>query len=221
MPTMRGHVYTRVSANPGPPEQDSRTHKSLPPIPRTQRGVFHSVLPFHIITDSGQWSIIRDRCLEYKNAHFSGRPFALRLSVVLVSGVFAVNIIFMLFSIIFSRTQGYAVGTLISGSCATVKSADTGLHLLINILSTVILFGSSVFMQILGSPTRRDIDKAHARRRQLDVGVTSLRNLFGIGRRRAILWVILALTALPVHLLYVLFSRIHMFIKSLIVLNKV
>jgi hypothetical protein len=178
------------------PKPSHRTPRSTTSWPRWQQG-----------------NAIRNRFLAFKNAHFSGRPFSLRLALVVVGSVFTANILFMLVALIFSKMNGHPLGTLISGDCDAVKSADTWLHLLINILSTLILFGSSVFMQLLGSPTRRDIDRAHAQRRQLDVGVTSFRNLFGISKRRVILWVILALSALPVHLLYVPCSTFHFFIQ--------
>jgi hypothetical protein len=168
-----------------------------------------------------KWNPICNRFLAFKNAHFSGRPFSLRLAFVLVGSVFTVNIIFTLVAILFSKSNGHPLGTLISGDCHAVKSAETWLHLLINILSTLILLGSSVFMQLLGSPTRSDIDRAHAQHRQLDIGVTSFRNLFGISKLRVVLWAILALSALPVHLLYVRFLTFHLFIQSLIVLSVI
>ncbi|KAK2765090.1 hypothetical protein FQN54_008789 [Arachnomyces sp. PD_36] len=47
-----------------------------------------------------------------------------------------------------------------------------GLHLVINVLSTVILAATNYCMQCLGAPARADIDKAHAQRRWLEIAST-------------------------------------------------
>ncbi|KAK5124153.1 hypothetical protein LTR85_001856 [Meristemomyces frigidus] len=57
-------------------------------------------------------------------------------------------------------------------------------------------------MQCLCSPTRQEIDKAHARGDWMDVGVASVRNIFKISWRRSLLWWLLALSSVPIHLLY-------------------
>lgn len=95
------------------------------------------------------------------------------------------------------------IGTLYKGSCAQAKSLNTWLQLVVNILCTVLLGASNYCMQCLTSPTRAEIDKAHGRKRLLRIGVPSLRNLRFIGGYRAVLWVCLGLSALPLHFLYV------------------
>ena len=57
-------------------------------------------------------------------------------------------------------------------------------------------------MQCLTSPTRDEIDKAHARHDWLDIGVPGLRNLRRISWDRVGLWWLLALSGIPLHLLY-------------------
>ena len=52
-------------------------------------------------------------------------------------------------------------------------------------------------MQCLGSPTRDEIDKAHAKGRWLDIGVPTMRNLLNINAKRTVLWVLLALSSAP------------------------
>ena len=94
------------------------------------------------------------------------------------------------------------IGTLYKGSCARAKSLNTWLQLVINILCTVLLGASNYCMQCLTSPTRNEIDQAHRRKRLLRVGVPSLRNLRFVSGYRAILWVCLGLSALPLHFLY-------------------
>lgn len=57
-------------------------------------------------------------------------------------------------------------------------------------------------MQCLSSPTRNEIDNAHAQGVWLDVGVPSLRNLRRLSTTRVVLWYLLAISSIPLHLLY-------------------
>jgi hypothetical protein len=90
---------------------------------------------------------------------------------------------------------------LYEGSCDTSGRLNTGLHLLINALSTILLSASNYSMQTLSAPTRKDTDKAHAEERWLDIGLLSVRNLRSVSKSRAILWCVLGVTSLPLHLL--------------------
>ncbi|KAK5052655.1 hypothetical protein LTR84_002520 [Exophiala bonariae] len=94
------------------------------------------------------------------------------------------------------------IGTLYTGDCDLVKHWDTGLHVLINVLSTTLLAASNFTMQCLRSPTRTEVDYAHARGRSLAIGVPSIRNLAYMKRRKALLWAALAFSSLPLHLLW-------------------
>ena len=102
-----------------------------------------------------------------------------------------------------ARNPGHGgLANIQEGSCSESDRLDFWLHLLINALSTVLLAASNYCMQCLSSPTRKDIDKAHAQHRWLDIGVQSLRNLGSISRYRLCLWWLLALSSIPLHLLY-------------------
>ncbi|KAG0635408.1 hypothetical protein HOY80DRAFT_910725, partial [Tuber brumale] len=94
------------------------------------------------------------------------------------------------------------VGTLYSGSCDKSRTIGMWMHLGINILSTILLSGSNYTQQCLAAPTRSEIDAAHARRRWMDIGVPSVRNLFRIKRERTLLWIAIGITSIPLHLLY-------------------
>jgi len=94
------------------------------------------------------------------------------------------------------------IGTLYSGSCDKSKKIGLWLHLLINALSTLLLSGSNYTQQCLAAPTRSEIDAAHAKRRWMDIGVPSVRNLFRIKAERMLLWIVIGLTSIPLHLLY-------------------
>ncbi|PUU76459.1 hypothetical protein B9Z19DRAFT_1194722 [Tuber borchii] len=94
------------------------------------------------------------------------------------------------------------IGTLYSGSCDKSRTIGLWLHLGINALSTLLLSGSNYTQQCLAAPTRSEIDAAHARRRWMDIGVPSIRNLFKIKVERTFLWIAIGITSIPLHLLY-------------------
>ncbi|KXX74328.1 hypothetical protein MMYC01_209950 [Madurella mycetomatis] len=88
-------------------------------------------------------------------------------------------------------------------SCSAAKNINTGVHVAINAISTILLGGSNYCMQFLSAPTREQIDKAHRKSRWVDIGVPSLRNLFSaVSWGNAIIWVLLSLSSLPLHLFY-------------------
>lgn len=93
-------------------------------------------------------------------------------------------------------------GTIQHGNCNQTKKFSLWLHLAINVLGTALLGASNYTMQCLSSPTRQEIDKAHAKNEWCDIGVPSVRNLRRITWKRIILWWLLAITSFPLHLLY-------------------
>ncbi|KAI8412443.1 hypothetical protein FOFC_05700 [Fusarium oxysporum] len=76
------------------------------------------------------------------------------------------------------------------GSCSTSHTLSVVIHLLINIFGSILLAASNYGMQCLTAPTRADIDKAHARKQWMDIGILSFRNLRMVFRMRAILWLL-------------------------------
>jgi hypothetical protein len=78
---------------------------------------------------------------------------------------------------------------------------SSAIHIAVNALSTILLAVSNYTMQVLSSPTREDIDKAHAKHEHLDIGVLSVRNLTRIPRRRLLLFLLMGLSSIPIHLL--------------------
>lgn len=96
------------------------------------------------------------------------------------------------------RTKG-EITAFHTGSCSTIQKLDTGLHVVINVLSTLLLGASNLCMQLLVAPTRREIDKAHKRYVWLDIGVPSVRNLRYISRERLVVCVILGISSVPLH----------------------
>lgn len=100
----------------------------------------------------------------------------------------------------YERTQDGIV-ELFRGNCSVVKRADTGAHVVINILGTLLLSASNLTLQLLVAPTREEVDKAHARGDWFDIGVPSYRNLKGISKLKTTLWCLLGLSSIPIHFL--------------------
>ena len=94
------------------------------------------------------------------------------------------------------------VGTILDGSCSETKKLANWTHLGINFLSTLLLGASNYTMQCLSSPTREDIDRAHSQNIWLNIGTPSIRNLLRISRSRMLLWWLVAISSIPLHLMY-------------------
>jgi hypothetical protein len=52
------------------------------------------------------------------------------------------------------------------------------------------------------TPTREEVDKAHARGHWLDIGAMSMKNVFAISRKRLFLWVLLGISSPFLQFLY-------------------
>lgn len=103
-----------------------------------------------------------------------------------------------------TRDRGFENGFAVpmSGMADEMSWWSSAIHIVINALSTLLLAASNYTMQVLSSPTRKDIDKAHAKHEHLDIGVLSIRNLGRIPKRRLFLFLIMGLSSIPVHLFY-------------------
>jgi hypothetical protein len=131
------------------------------------------------------------------------RTLLLWLSIAVV--IFVANLVFSVWAylrapnddeILLSNRNLYA-----SSNCSKARSLNSGLHVVINILSTLLLSGTNYCMQCLLAPTRQEVNKAHAKNAWVDIGVLSLRNLRHISKLRVALWFLLCLSSLSFHLL--------------------
>lgn len=114
-------------------------------------------------------------------------------------------LVFILFCISLSRQDDHSrLGTaqVYRGLCKDTSRLSTVLHLALNIISTGILASSNFFMQIVTSPSRPEIDQAHAYLKSLDIGFQSLRNMSSLSYFKRILWLLLFLTSVPIHLFF-------------------
>ena len=100
----------------------------------------------------------------------------------------------------FGITAG--IGTFQHGNCSRSSKLGFWIHLVINFLSTALLGASNYTMQCLSSPTRAEVDKAHANGSWLDIGLPSLTNIFKVARCRKTIWWVLVCTTIPLHLLW-------------------
>ncbi|KAK2597351.1 hypothetical protein QQS21_006048 [Conoideocrella luteorostrata] len=131
----------------------------------------------------------------------SRRSRALMAQILAIGLVLVTNVTTSIFAIVKYGSQD-GVGLVYKGDCDTVKRLSLWTHLVINLLGTAMLSASNYCMQLQASPTRENINKAHAQGRWLDIGIPSLRNLWYIGWRRVLIWLLLAASSVPIHLLY-------------------
>ena len=130
-----------------------------------------------------------------------------RFGVLWCAGVGAlvliINLILTIWAVAkFGAYNNHGLGTFYNGSCKRTASLTFWIHLVINVLSTLLLGASNYSMQCLSSPTRNEVDKAHKQGIWLDIGVPSVRNLRRLSRTRIVLWWLLAISSIPLHLLY-------------------
>ena len=57
-------------------------------------------------------------------------------------------------------------------------------------------------MQVLNSPTRPEVDTAHAAKRYLEIGVLSIPNIIYLSWFKRISWATFVLSSVPIHLLF-------------------
>lgn len=131
---------------------------------------------------------------------FSGWRGGFLAAIIATAVVLLINVIL---AIVATAKWGSkdGVATAYTGDCDTAARSTTIVHLFINILSSLLLGGSNYCMQRLVAPTRKEIDNAHAKKKWLDIGVPSIRNLSSLKRSRVALWFLLGVTSLPLHLL--------------------
>ncbi|ESZ94917.1 hypothetical protein SBOR_4709 [Sclerotinia borealis F-4128] len=113
----------------------------------------------------------------------------------------SVLVIYIVFTIWASQRSGDStyIGTIYEGDCSTVNATNLGLHILINVITMAISIASACALYFLSSPTRKEIDEAHARGRSFDIGVLSLRNLRSL--KKKVMFGLLILSSLPIHFL--------------------
>lgn len=133
--------------------------------------------------------------------HLSG--WKIGVSVCAATAVFVclLNITLTLWAVINHKVED-GLSYLYTGSCQEVATMSLWIHLGINAMSTMLLSASNYTMQVISSPTRKEVDKAHARTKWLDIGIPSTRNLRAISWTRVVMWAVLGMSSIPLHLMY-------------------
>ncbi|KAJ9604505.1 hypothetical protein H2200_011341 [Cladophialophora chaetospira] len=104
---------------------------------------------------------------------------------------------------------------MMGGNCKKVETKDTWVHLGLNVVATALLASSNYCMQLLSSPSRSEVNKAHAKQKWLDIGIASVRNLRFLRKKKIVLWWILGISSVPLHLVLVT-SENDVFLTQLI-----
>lgn len=147
---------------------------------------------------------MKDRFFDFWKGWRTGIAFC----IVISSVVLVLNVVLATLAQL-NKTRNFAgvvvqdgLSTFHEGSCETTKNISFVTHLFINILSTILLQCSNHCMQILASPTRDEIDAAHRKQKWLRIGVPNFQNLAHVDWKRTVLCIMLAVTSLPLHLLW-------------------
>lgn len=101
-----------------------------------------------------------------------------------------------------NETESFTINYFFyTGACQTTRTLNLVIHLGLNVAATLV-FSSSIFvMQVLNSPTRAEVDAAHAKGKYVEIGVPSLSNVFALSKFKAVAWIVLVVFSLPVHML--------------------
>ena len=142
-----------------------------------------------------------ERHLQTRIRKFNGYHFGVLCCAWSSGAVLVLNVIVTVWAARQFGTVG-GLGTLQDGNCKESSILGFWIHLIINILSTILLGASNYTMQCLGSPTRHEVDEAHSKGSWLDVGVPSVRNIRKVSRYRQILWWLLTMSTIPLQLLW-------------------
>ncbi|KAI1326475.1 hypothetical protein F5Y16DRAFT_374870 [Xylariaceae sp. FL0255] len=127
----------------------------------------------------------------------------LRLQALLAFLVTVVNFALLVWSVNtheIDSTRG--IITLYTGDCGRTRDLDSGIHFLLNLLSSLFLGACNYCMQISASPSRTEVDKAHSKGISLEIGVHSLRNLRYLQNYRPFIWFALGIVSTILHLVW-------------------
>jgi hypothetical protein len=172
----------------------SRTPSETRRAPRTSKRLWQKIYNH---AQSTTTSIAR----RIQGSRFHGWQMGVLLGSCTFAVVLCCNISLVVAGIF--RHSGYDNGgfaDLIQGGEESIERWNTVFHVFINALSTILLASSNYTMQVMSSPTRSEIDRAHSQGQWLDIGLLSPRNLGFISRRRAALCIVLAVSSIPLHL---------------------
>ncbi|KAI1470550.1 uncharacterized protein F4812DRAFT_269841 [Daldinia caldariorum] len=126
----------------------------------------------------------------------------LKIQLIISSLVVAVSTSIMAWSVMTYNPNHRGVGTYFSGNCSRASSLNTFIHAAMNILSSLLLSSGNYCMQLLVSPSRHEVEKAHSRGIALRIGIPNVTNLRHISLGRVVGWLSLGATAALLHLVW-------------------
>jgi hypothetical protein len=142
---------------------------------------------------------------EHKRARTCKVRMSKRMSMMTVQSGLAVLILLTVIAFTVSAIQLWnpdnGIGTIFLRECATVRRANTALHVMLNVLSTLLLGAGHYCMQVSLAPTSSQVREAHAHGKSYDIGIQSLRNLRRISNGKKTIWVGLGLCSVLLHFL--------------------
>jgi hypothetical protein len=136
-----------------------------------------------------------------KSSRFHGWQWGVFTGACVGTIVLLLNIIFAIIPLASQHGYEQGVATLFVDTSTKIETWNSLLHVLINVLSTLLLSASNYAMQVLCAPTRSQCINAHMSGKTIDIGVFSFRNVTSISGKRRLLWITLALSSVPLHLL--------------------
>ncbi|RYP53805.1 hypothetical protein DL768_001256 [Monosporascus sp. mg162] len=133
--------------------------------------------------------------------HFTGWRGGVVFNTIIFFLILVAEIVLLI--VVLTKTRLLAGDpTMWSGDCGKARDINAGLHAVISVFSVVFLAGANYVFQVLTSPTRNEVDKAHESKRWLDIGVTSIRNFAHISGLRAFLGSTVLFTAISIQVIY-------------------
>ncbi|OTB05540.1 hypothetical protein M426DRAFT_10585 [Hypoxylon sp. CI-4A] len=134
-----------------------------------------------------------------------GQPKWRRTAVINIALTFSCGISLIIFIIVVTARQpasAHSTSIIYEGDCQRTEWINVLFHAFISLTSSLILASTRFFMQILSSPSRKEIDRAHMRLRSLEIGISSLKNLRFVSHIKSIGWLSLLVSSVPIHLFF-------------------
>lgn len=129
-----------------------------------------------------------------------------RLAAYANALILLINVALTIAGACYGNKYNRVLFSMYEGNCKHTKRVATGLHILINILSTTLVATSSYCCQLLMAPTREDVDHAHAHRIWLPIGTFDIKRLSLLPRGRKLNWYMLLCTSIAIQLMYDIFG---------------
>lgn len=130
----------------------------------------------------------------------SKRSTMLRIQLAVAFAVVVTNFAVLIWALKSYPPDSSGLGTFYFGDCSQVSNANTGLHVALNIISSLFLAAANYCMQILVSPSRLEVLRAHSKGTSLVIGVQNITNLAFIDPQRRYLWLLLGFLSVVLHL---------------------